>query len=510
MRRFALALALAAAVGMLACGGGDDDGDVSPSPGATITSDDGKATLTLPQGALPSGVTPGSVTLTRIEPGPTDTFLFAYRLEPDGTQLQSPATLRIDTFNENWGGGMVLHVSATDVESLDPTPLVDPVFGSVEGMDLSLAHFSDVAFFAEGFLQEPEIIVPLQVTTPGGTTTATVRVRRNATGKEDAGVINKNATGSERVRVSWNTLDWASTGEWSATNLSPDKADVGFPTSNADFQNFAYNWTCLEKGAIVALLYVKAEFSANVMHFKTGATESTVAESTRFGGSRSLCLDPEPLGDSITSKSGSAPTANDAGVDISGSVAGVQRLNQFDVDRQFNNSFYECGTSTPDMTVVCPNNVQPMPAGEVVVLGQQIVGGVAPDATYRYIYAAVLDSDGDSANDWKPQGAYDWDLFQGADRWYQLERDLTGSWALTVSQVDGSQNIGKVGQSTARAVILGDSILYFVSASEFSLATPTYRMTAFKDRGKFDFADLAADVSKGNPTEPLELVIRPK
>lgn len=88
-----------AAAGLLVLGCGGD-----ASPGGTVTSDDGKAILSLPDGALPDGVNLEDITITRIEPGFGDDFVVGYRLEPDGIVLSKSASFAIDTFDEVWTG----------------------------------------------------------------------------------------------------------------------------------------------------------------------------------------------------------------------------------------------------------------------------------------------------------------------------------------------------------------------------------------------------------------------
>ncbi len=91
------------------------------------------------------------------------------------------------------------------------------------------------------------------------------------------------------------------------------------------------------------------------------------------------------------------------------------------VNEAYNESIFECGVTGHGRTTVCAADVQPMPAGEVLVLAMLFVEDV-PQASsdHSFIFSAVFDSDGDPANDWQFSPPYDFDLFQGADRWYQL------------------------------------------------------------------------------------------
>lgn len=481
------AILVAAGLLLIACGDG-------PSPAGTVTSDDGKAVLTLPAGALPDGLTPGDISITRIDPAADEDFLVKYRLEPDGTMLAKPATLTIDTFDELWAGGPIVHEGEAGIELLEATLLRDDVFGTLRGAEVSLSHFSDLSLPGQSYLDEGVVIQPLLSTTPGNTTSAVIRVSRNASGNN--------------YPYRWSDqFEWAPKATWTAGNLRMEEIVTNYPPADVDYVDFQQMWTCIDLGLIRVTLIVQGEYT---MYLAGGSgIEYPNATDSSGGGSSNLCLEQDVVDDSITSISTMPATAPGTDVDIRGSAGAADLFNAADAAMHFDNTTYECGTSTAEMTVVCPSNVQPMGAGEVFLYGMKLQAPAASDAGYRYIYSVVVDSDGATANNWQPQGPYDWDLFQGADRWYQLERALDGSWSIRVSQVDNNQNINTVDQSTVRAVIQGDSITFFISAREMSVAAPGYRLTSFKDRGAFDFADLAADVSGTDPTEPLEITIRP-
>ena len=55
-------------------------------------------------------------------------------------------------------------------------------------------------------------------------------------------------------------------------------------------------------------------------------------------------------------------------------------------------------------------------------------------------------------------------------------------------------------------MIESDTIVFFISASEFDAAQPGYRLTAFGHDGFFSPDHRGADVSGADPTEPLMLV----
>jgi hypothetical protein len=147
-----------------------------------------------------------------------------------------------------------------------------------------------------------------------------------------------------------------------------------------------------------------------------------------------------------------------------------------------------------------------MPPGKVYTFVMSLAGKVKlADTGHSFIYSLVVDSDGQSGNNWKFIPPYDWDLFQGADRWYQLIYDhKAGTWRLTVTQVNSAQKTSDVSStSTVRAVINGSSIVFHVAASEFPAASPGYRLTAFGHDGAFSASDRGADVSGSDPGQPL-------
>jgi len=179
------------------------------------------------------------------------------------------------------------------------------------------------------------------------------------------------------------------------------------------------------------------------------------------------------------------------------------------VEIDFNESAFKCGETNKIRVVVCADRTMDMPAGEVLIASMTMVGRIPLDDPDRsYIYSLVVDSDGDPANDWQIQQPFDWDLFQGADRWYQLIWDHRAmEWSVTVTQLTASGGFpASMEASSVRAVVLGDTVVLFVSMHEFSVPTPGVRLTAFHHDGNFGEATRGADVSGVEPTAPLEIV----
>lgn len=188
-------------------------------------------------------------------------------------------------------------------------------------------------------------------------------------------------------------------------------------------------------------------------------------------------------------------------VDIAKVVEIVLRMSSSEVGRVFNQSTIECGATEPFL-VVCPAGVSDMPEGEVLTVGMTLDAPVPlDDSGHSFIYSAVFDSDGDAANDWVFNLPFDFDLFQGADRWYQLQwSHTTQTWSLSVSQVGADQTVSVV-DSSVRVAVGGNNVVFFVPRSE--VGDGAYRLTSFGHDGSFSESDRGADVSGTDPTVPL-------
>ena len=124
----------------------------------------------------------------------------------------------------------------------------------------------------------------------------------------------------------------------------------------------------------------------------------------------------------------------------------------------------------------------------------------------------MFDGDASPAGNWQFQGDFDWDFFRDTDTWYQANFDpATGSWFVTVTDAATFEAL----PSAARAVIHGNTITWFIPASEFAAAVPLVRVTSFRHDGTFRPEVSAGDVSGADPTEapvpvlPTEVVIDP-
>ena len=74
-----------------------------------------------------------------------------------------------------------------------------------------------------------------------------------------------------------------------------------------------------------------------------------------------------------------------------------------------------------------------------------------------------------------------------------------------MAQVDANQSQGLYPGSAARVVIEGDTIVFFIPASEFDIELPPYRLTSFGHDGAYSESDRGADITGVDPTEPLQV-----
>lgn len=169
----------------------------------------------------------------------------------------------------------------------------------------------------------------------------------------------------------------------------------------------------------------------------------------------------------------------------------------------FNFTIFPVGEVVDGRLTVAPSKVEAMPKGELLVLAMELDGEVPlNDPDHFYTYAAVLDSDGDSTNNFQYMDPYDWDYFQGTDLWYQLDwNPMMGEWQLYVSWWNGQSAVEA--SINARAVIDGNLVVFFIPVEGFKTARPDYRLTAFAHDGTYAPEASGGDVTGDDPTQPL-------
>ena len=91
--------------------------DAGPNDAFSLEAVDGNATLEIPAGALPPGVTPNDISITQIE-GPSEERFAVYRLEPDGMVPLEPLILTV-TVDLAEGEGVSVAVVDADGNPVD-------------------------------------------------------------------------------------------------------------------------------------------------------------------------------------------------------------------------------------------------------------------------------------------------------------------------------------------------------------------------------------------------------
>jgi hypothetical protein len=210
----------------------------------------------------------------------------------------------------------------------------------------------------------------------------------------------------------------------------------------------------------------------------------------------------DPTGDGVDSISGRFPAYVNPAVDIDEIIAATFFLSESEARDYFNNSVFECGASDP--VVVCAPEPLDVPEGEILMVAVQMAGEIPPASSEKdFIYSLVFDSDGDPGNDWVFNPPFDWDYFQGTDRWYQAVYSVsTSEWTISAIQVLAGNEISGT-PTSVRAVISGDWIVWFVPESELPEFPGRLRASAFGHDGRFTESSRGGDVTGADPTDPL-------
>ncbi|MEJ2607437.1 MAG: C13 family peptidase [Anaerolineales bacterium] len=171
----------------------------------------------------------------------------------------------------------------------------------------------------------------------------------------------------------------------------------------------------------------------------------------------------------------------------------------------FGNTLFPCDESPEGMVTVCPDGAGAMPQDDVLMLIMTLDSDVPiVEPEFLYVYSAVLDTDGDSANNFVADPYYDWDYYQGTDRWYTIAWDpYQHAWFMEVTNASAGYTTVA---SNARGAILGDLVIFLIPADEISVQQPGYRLTAFAHKGYYAPANSSGDVTGADPTEPLLIV----
>lgn len=491
----------------LASAGCDAEPKVNES--FVVESLDGAARLAIPAAALPRGTSPSEVTLTRIPAGsleplvPRHRAAVAYELGPDGLELEEPATLTVRIAAAENKPYLVAHVSRTSAGTRIETP--EPTWARIPAAEastythevrISAAHFSRVEVLeGEEGLYSADVQIDAHDTVVGGTAAV--------------GLSGSTITGALEMWmgcVAGTTESSVFVRSWSSPSaLSPmriDHLDPPSPDVGATFRP-------QQPGAFS----VNAELSLGFVTQRTcaGETLPTPWWVPVFNAStpihQALAVITDAILDYIDSVSTGSTTFESTRNDLQSHGAARYTESLGGAAARFNDSVLECGEIRDDGTItVCPTGVLDVPEGDVYVVTSTMTGplpSAGADEGHHYVYGLVFESNGLPDDDWVFVPPYDWDYFLGTDRWYQLAwNPTTAAWTLDVSQVDATQAIAPA-TSSVRAAIHGDTVTWFVPASELPAAQPTYRVTAFGHDGAYSASDRGGDVSGADPTEAL-------
>ena len=178
------------------------------------------------------------------------------------------------------------------------------------------------------------------------------------------------------------------------------------------------------------------------------------------------------------------------------------------LQEMFGTTVFECGATEQMRTTACSDMVLPMPEGEVVMVNMQLDApptGLAGGTNDQFVYAFVAETDGDPANDWQFNPPFDGDFFIGSDTWFELHIDGSTGAARVVKTDAGTLTP----QPTAtRAVVLGDSVTFFIPVSELGGDAHgfSWRTSSFVHDGTFQIGVSGGDVIGADASEPLRTV----
>ncbi len=169
---------------------------------------------------------------------------------------------------------------------------------------------------------------------------------------------------------------------------------------------------------------------------------------------------------------------------------------------------FDCGGTGP--LVVCSDPALAVPDGDILIVAMEVDDTIPLASTERsYIYSIVFDSDGLPENNWVFNPPFEFDYFQGTDRWYQaVYSHETGMWVITLTQLeaDGSFPTDPTPLPTAaRLAIDGRWAVWFIPTSELAVFPAPFRVTAFAHDGFFTQDTRGGDVLGPDPTAPLEV-----
>jgi hypothetical protein len=162
-------------------------------------------------------------------------------------------------------------------------------------------------------------------------------------------------------------------------------------------------------------------------------------------------------------------------------------------------SYYSCYWNPGPWFTYCSSAADDIQYADWYVLYAIHNGPIpAETASHPYTYAAVLDTDNDSANNYNAQPPYNWDYWQASDTWYTWETWDPPTWEANVF----GDNFAPV-NSGFRTVIFDDTIFWYIPADEITSDSFGIRLTAFGHDGTYAAPSSGGDLTGGAPIEPL-------
>ncbi len=166
-------------------------------------------------------------------------------------------------------------------------------------------------------------------------------------------------------------------------------------------------------------------------------------------------------------------------------------------------ALFPCGDGPVGYTVCASSS--PFPSGRYVLLVTKFVGDIPlQHNSHMYQYGAVFDSDGQAGNNYVPHPSFPNDFFAYTDKWYELTYSPGNGWQLKVT--DARLDYAVV-SSSARVVIAGSEMGWFIPRGELDSDNAGWRITAFAHTGDYGLSGgfWSADYHPpvGNPLVPI-------
>jgi len=516
---------------ILGCGTSGGSGTVTEridaDDGGSITSDDGMLTLEIPAGALAEDT---RITIQEVDAGDMpDEFAdlgegMGYELSPEGLTFAEPVmvslTLDPASLKIEGGDGYEVHALLSWSEEYGLAPLEELVLEislseGVATLNGEMDHFSYITRSKSGMtvsLEEVENEQPV-----GGSFTARVFVslQYGLTPQNWINTIAGSTFSSEQVEVVGHP-DFYFSAEHVGTfqcKTTPGAGAYGVSVCSDPWGRDPR--VCVEVVSnvecVAPLPATPPPMSEPPTTDDTGVVTEDLVEiildEMGFSAEQITQLMIarifDPTGDWIWSILGTTPGEFKEFVDLLWSMGLLSETDLAALEFWFNLSLFECGELVDGQLTVCDVTAKDFPEGDMLMFAAKFNGDIPlADTDHYYTYSVVMDGDGDASNNFEFMPPYDWDYFQGTDQWYQLIWDPGfGSWYVSLTRVHSSGPISY--RTEARAVIAGDTVIFFIPASEVEVERPAFRMTAFGHDGTYNPETGGGDVTGDDPTQPL-------